>query len=317
MSGKLFGVGVGIGEGELLTLKAKNIIETSDIIILPNKNKENCIAYKIIENEISNLNLEKLFFCDFPMTKNNEELQIAQNNCILKIEHFLNENKNVSFITIGDPTIYSTFMYIHEALNEKGFNVEIINGIPSFCAVAAKLGIPLGLSDEQIHIIPANYNLSDPFKLDGTLIFMKSGKKIKELKSFLVSKLDEYDFDFYSVSNCGFENEFICNKIEELNENSDYLTVVIIKNIKSKNIKNYKFFQNTKCEMFPCHKIEHEENFNCLFCYCPLYSLGDKCGGNFKFTEKGIKSCIDCFIPHHKENYDLMIKKIKNGQSKK
>ena len=56
-------------------------------------------------------------------------------------------------------------------------------------------------------------------------------------------------------------------------------------------MEHYKFFQNEKCEYFPCHKCENTADFNCLFCYCPLYALGDKCGGNFCYTEGGIKDC--------------------------
>lgn len=73
--------------------------------------------------------------------------------------------------------------------------------------------------------------------------------------------------------------------------------------------KNYKFFSHKKCEFFPCHKIEGEE-FNCLFCYCPLYALGDRCGGNFLYTENGIKDCSNCILPHKKENYDYIISKF-------
>ena len=71
----------------------------------------------------------------------------------------------------------------------------------------------------------------------------------------------------------------------------------------------YKFNQNTRCEYFPCHKTDDEENFNCLFCYCPLYALGDKCGGNFVFLENGIKDCSKCFLPHKRENYEYVTKK--------
>ena len=66
---------------------------------------------------------------------------------------------------------------------------------------------------------------------------------------------------------------------------------------------SYKFFQNRECEYFPCHKCADSERFNCLFCYCPLYVLGKKCGGNFRYTESGIKDCTNCMIPHEKENY--------------
>ena len=75
-------------------------------------------------------------------------------------------------------------------------------------------------------------------------------------------------------------------------------------------MEHYKFFQNEKCEYFPCHKCESTADFNCLFCYCPLYVLGDKCGGNFCYTEGGIKDCSRCLVPHKRENYDYMIEKM-------
>ncbi len=67
--------------------------------------------------------------------------------------------------------------------------------------------------------------------------------------------------------------------------------------------KEYSFFSHKKCEYFPCHQDADPDNFNCLFCYCPLYALGDKCGGNFRITTKGIKDCSSCLIPHKRENY--------------
>ncbi len=76
-------------------------------------------------------------------------------------------------------------------------------------------------------------------------------------------------------------------------------------------VDNYKFFSNKKCEFFPCHKVKKTDEFNCLFCYCPLYVLGSKCGGNFSYNEKGIKDCSDCLLPHRKENYDYIIGKFK------
>ena len=69
----------------------------------------------------------------------------------------------------------------------------------------------------------------------------------------------------------------------------------------------YSFVQHKKCEFFPCHKTEHPENFNCLFCFCPLYALGRRCGGNFQYTDSGIKDCSDCLFPHRRENYDRVL----------
>ena len=71
--------------------------------------------------------------------------------------------------------------------------------------------------------------------------------------------------------------------------------------------KHYAFFQNRECEFFPCHKGADPENFNCLFCYCPLYALGKKCGGNCSFTESGIKDCSGCLVPHRRENYGRIV----------
>ncbi len=75
-------------------------------------------------------------------------------------------------------------------------------------------------------------------------------------------------------------------------------------------MEHYKFCQNRECEFFPCHKGVNAEAFNCLFCYCPLYALGDKCGGNFTYLENGIKDCSGCLLPHRRENYDRIMEKM-------
>ena len=68
----------------------------------------------------------------------------------------------------------------------------------------------------------------------------------------------------------------------------------------------YSFFQNRACEYFPCHQTDHPEDFNCLFCYCPLYALGKRCGGHFRYTDSGVKDCSACLVPHRRENYDYV-----------
>ena len=69
------------------------------------------------------------------------------------------------------------------------------------------------------------------------------------------------------------------------------------------------YYKNEKCIYFPCHKTE-SENFNCMFCFCPLYALGDKCGGNFKYIEGGIKDCSDCLLPHSDGGYAYICSKF-------
>lgn len=66
---------------------------------------------------------------------------------------------------------------------------------------------------------------------------------------------------------------------------------------------HYDFYQHRQCEYFPCHPGADPDSFSCLFCYCPLYALGDRCGGDFTYTAQGIKDCACCLRPHKRENY--------------
>ncbi len=70
--------------------------------------------------------------------------------------------------------------------------------------------------------------------------------------------------------------------------------------------ENYKFFSHKECEWFPCHNVKNPDDFNCLFCYCPLYCLDDKCGGNPTYTDRGIKDCSKCTLPHRRDAYEII-----------
>ena len=74
--------------------------------------------------------------------------------------------------------------------------------------------------------------------------------------------------------------------------------------------ENYKYFAHEKCEYFTCHTKADPHNFNCLFCYCPLYALGSSCGGDFIYLKNGIKDCSNCLKPHLKENYEEIINRF-------
>lgn len=74
--------------------------------------------------------------------------------------------------------------------------------------------------------------------------------------------------------------------------------------------KGYSFFSNKACEYFPCHETKDPDNFNCLFCYCPLYALGNQCGGNFCYTSKGVKNCENCKLPHVRNNFGYIMDKF-------
>ena len=75
-------------------------------------------------------------------------------------------------------------------------------------------------------------------------------------------------------------------------------------------MEHYKFFQNRECEYFPCHAGADPARFSCLFCYCPLYALGPRCGGAFRYNARGIKDCSACLRPHDPDNYAEILEKF-------
>lgn len=207
MLGKLYGVGVGPGDPELLTIKALKTIEKSEVIILPTKEKEACYSYHIVKEVYPDIDKKELYCMPFPMRKEKEELEKAHAEIYERVKQLLNRGKTVSFLVIGDPSIYSTYAYIHQRVIDDQGNARMISGIPSFCAAAAALGIPLVGNEEELHIIPASYDILDTLSLKGTRVYMKSGKKLLKLKEALMSQQQEQPYEVYTVSNCGMPNQ--------------------------------------------------------------------------------------------------------------
>ena len=225
MKGKLYGVGVGPGDPELMTLKAVRVIKECECIAVPTIDKNTCLAYKIASNTVDIT--EKLCITvPMPMTKDAEELEKYHTNGANKIAGLLKQGKNIAFLTLGDPTVYATYIYIHKKIEAMGYQTQIISGIPSFCAAAARLNIPLTEQAQQLHIIPVAYQPEAALKLSGTKVFMKIGSKMDWLKE----QLHGTDDDVYMVENCGMENERVCYSAEELDNASGYYSIAIVKN---------------------------------------------------------------------------------------
>lgn len=81
-------------------------------------------------------------------------------------------------------------------------------------------------------------------------------------------------------------------------------------------MSNYKIFTNRSCEFFPCHSEIDKKEFNCLFCWCPLYCLGEECGGNYRYLDSGVKDCSMCKVPHKKDNYDYIVSRFSEVMNK-
>lgn len=229
MSGILYGIGVGPGEPELLTLKAIRAIEAAEVVILPSEPKEDCYAYRIVREVLPEIDEKEIVCKSFPMIKDAAELDAAHNRIYQDIDGYLNEGKDVAFLTIGDPSVYSTYSYMHKRALAHGRQAVMISGVPSFCAAAARLGIPLGDGKEEIHVIPASYELEKTMLLEGTKVYMKSGKRLEELKQSLLKEASKKALEVYAVSNCGMPNERVFTGLENLDTESGYLTVVIVR----------------------------------------------------------------------------------------
>ena len=205
MAGRLYGVGVGPGDPELMTIKACKIIRNCPVIAVPGKAPEETVAYQIAAGAEPTVREKELLGIHMPMTKDPKILEESHRAAVKKLKEELDAGKDVAFLTLGDPTVYSTYLYVHQELREAGYQTEIISGIPSFCAAAARVQMGIGEKAEQIHIVPASYQIRRRWNFRGTKILMKAGRQYGKVKEQLLSA----DMDVVMVENCGMEGERI------------------------------------------------------------------------------------------------------------
>lgn len=225
MAGKLYGVGVGPGDPELLTQKAIRIMKECDAIAVPGKIPEETVAYQIAKAALPELTKKESVGIYMPMTKDPEALAKWHEAGVQKLCAKLDEERQIAFLTLGDPTVYSTYLYLQEQIAGRGYETEIISGIPSFCAAAARMCRGIAKKEEQIHIIPASYQIAEALKLPGTKVLMKAGRNFAEVKR----QLETQDAEVWMVENCGMETERIYEGIEKLPEEAGYYTLLFVK----------------------------------------------------------------------------------------
>lgn len=243
MPGKLYGIGIGPGDPELMTIKAVRILSACNYLAVPGENPKDTLAYGIVEKLDQKVGIglagKKVLGLAMPMTKDEKKLEESHALAEKTIRNLLDQGQDLAFLTLGDPTIYSTYMYIHERIAAKGYEVEIINGISSFLSAAAKAGLHLGSKNEQIHIIPASYDIEEALELSGTKIFMKAGREYVKLKRTLQHKyglatsLEDggkaSDPKVVMVENCSMEDEAIYKGLEKFPETAGYYTIIFVK----------------------------------------------------------------------------------------
>ena len=222
--GKLYGVGVGPGDPELVTLKAARILRGADVVAVPDKGAGEKTALNIVKDLVEG---KVLLHCATPMVRDQAVLDKCHEGIADEICALLDAGRTVAFITLGDPTVYSTYIYVHKRVLARGYEAELIPGVPSFCAVAARLNTSLCEGAERLLIVPASHDAADSLDIPANKVFMKAGKAIGELRGLLDEKglLDRASM----VANCGMEGEAVYPRFGDMEDGTGYFSVVLLK----------------------------------------------------------------------------------------
>jgi len=230
--GTFYGIGVGPGDPELITLKAKNVLESVRYVFTPISGKgKKSIAYSIAKKFISpDATVESLIF---PMTTKQTVCEKAWEENAMKIVAVIEKGNDAAFITIGDPMTYSTYGYLLKKIKSMYPEVRPITvpGVPSYLAGAASANLPLSEGNEVLTLIPGNTSsekITKLLSLSDKAIFLKHHKKTKNLCEVL-QEMNLYDKAIY-VSRCGFEDQVVTvNPTQDLLEKADYLSLLVVK----------------------------------------------------------------------------------------
>lgn len=234
-SGRFYGIGVGPGDPEMLTLKARRILSQAAVVFVPQAGpSEESFAYSIVKGFLDE-SRQKVIPLLFPMTKDESKLEKAWKTAAGQIHETIMEGKDCAFITEGDPLLYSTFIYIYEILRETFPKVviEIIPGISSIFAAAARAKEPLALGDDCMAIIPATSEVSrilDALKSFETVVFTKIDRSFDKLLAALeeAALVDKAIW----VKKCTTGEEEIVRDIRKLKGRKiDYMSLLIVRKI--------------------------------------------------------------------------------------
>ena len=226
---KLYGIGVGPGDPELITMKAVRILKDVDVAAIPvSKAEKESVALSIARPYLKKD--VKLVRLNFPMIKDQSERDKYRKENAGIIKALILENKSVVFLTLGDPLFYSTFIYLLEYL-ENEIEIEVVPGIYSFSAISSKMQTPLCKGDETVTVFTSfNEAKLQPLVEGGfgTIVFMKVSSYNKELALFF--EKNNLIENFIMVSNYGMNNEKVVTDVSELKEGKvDYLSTLILK----------------------------------------------------------------------------------------
>lgn len=222
-TGTFYGVGVGPGDPELITRKAARLIRECDILAIPHRDAKRCFAYQIALGAVPEAKDKQVLCIDMPMTHDRAAREAAYEAGAAAIADALKAGKTVVFVTLGDPSVYSTFAYLSAKTSAEGYAAQWIPGVPSFCAAAARLGTPLCSDREELHILPGSANAKEALIYPGTKVFMKGETEA------LLTALSEKGIPAQAVENCGTDDERVYAAREAIPADAGYFLVTIVK----------------------------------------------------------------------------------------
>lgn len=225
--GVFYGVGVGPGDPELMTLKALRILRECPVIAAPRTRSGEMLALEIAR-QAADLGGKTILPLDFTMEHARESRVAAHRKAAAAVEEHLALGRDVAMLNLGDVSIYATYSYLMEILREKGYETVMIPGVPSFCAVAARLGISLTDMDAPVHIVPAGFGpLSETLDLPGTKVLMKSASRIPQV----IAALRERGLAGRAamVEDCCLPGEQVCTDLNEAPDATGYFATIIVR----------------------------------------------------------------------------------------
>jgi precorrin-2/cobalt-factor-2 C20-methyltransferase len=223
-NGTLYGVGVGPGDPELMTIKAARALREADVVAIPDTGKGDMTAMNIAREHIAG---KELLYCSAPMGAGRAAADSAYDAAAAEIAARLGAGKNVAFITLGDPSVYSTYAYVQRRVAALGYATRTIPGVPSFCAAAALTGGGLCEGAEPLIILPGSCGNMDAYlTLPGAKVVMKAASKLPALTRRLI---EDGRFDVAVASNCGMAGEKLALGAEALDSAGGYFSIIILK----------------------------------------------------------------------------------------
>lgn len=226
--GIFYGVGVGPGDPELMTLKALRVLQASPVLACPQTKSGEMLALDIVKGAMD-VDGKEILPLHFTMSRDPEIQRKAHEEAAELVCSRLREGKDVAMPNLGDVSVYSTFCYLMEIIKEKGFETRMVAGVPSFCAVAARLGISLTEMNTPLHIAPGSADLSQVLQWPGNKILMKSGSQMPSVLEAIGQYADPAKSAM--VQNCGLPDEKVYESLEgvTLEEGAGYFATVIVK----------------------------------------------------------------------------------------